>query len=55
MNELRLAIPRKLEEDYHKFLLSECKNEEAVRMENLRHMFKLKVIESREKEIEMEI
>lgn len=50
MNELRFSIPQKLEDDFHQQQLSECKTEESVKIENIRHMMKTKIIEAREKE-----
>jgi hypothetical protein len=50
MNELRLTIPQKLEEDFHQFRLSECKTEEAIKIENIRHMMKMDILRAREKD-----
>lgn len=49
MNELRLSISKKLEDDFHVQQLSECKTEEAVKIENIRYMMKLGIIEAKEK------
>lgn len=43
-------IELKLEENYHAKMLNECKNEEAIKMENLRHVFKVKYINENARE-----